>query len=85
MKTFVLYTVFIATIMMILLIIGDLTVEFYFGTFSLNAFLWEDIPVNLYISIAVALGGWFFNDKRLEAKNKHIELGLNNKDGEKEK
>lgn len=84
-KTFVLYTVFIGTIVMLLLITGDLLVEFYFGTFSFEGFLWEDIPVNLYISIAIALGGWFFNDKRLEAKNKRIELDLNNKDGEKEK
>lgn len=83
-KTFVLYTVFITLMTLILLIIGDLLIEFYFGTFNFEAFLREDVPVNLYISVAIALGGWFFNDKRLKAKNKRIELNLSNKDGKKE-
>ena len=84
-KTFVLYTVFIVTIMMFFLVVIDLMVDFYFGTFRFENFLWQDVPVDLFISISIALVGWFFNDKRLEAKNKYIELDLNNKDGEKDK
>jgi hypothetical protein len=70
---------------MVLLVVIDSMVDFYFGTFKFEYFLWQDVPVDLYISIAIALGGWFFNDKRLKAKNKYVELDLNNENGKKEK
>ncbi len=84
-KGFSTYVLTIASLMMFLLVTIDLVVDFCLGTFKPENLLWQDIPIDLLMSISVALCGWFFYGKRLKLKSNIIELNLNEENGKKEK
>jgi len=73
--------------MMIFLISVDLVFDlfFYEELFTFEDLLWWDIPINLVLSILVAVWSWYFGGKRLQLKSDVIEMNLNEENGRKEK
>ncbi len=57
----------------------------YEELFNFENFLWWDIPINLVLSILVAVWSWYFGGKRLQLKSDMIEMNLNEENGKKEK
>jgi hypothetical protein len=86
-KGFVIYFLAVTSLMMIFLISIDLIFDIYFyeQTFELENFLWWDIPINLILSILVAVWSWYFGGKRLILKSNITEIKLNENNGKKEK
>lgn len=84
---FVIYFLAVTSLMMIFLILVDLIFDlfFYEESFNFENFLWWDIPINLILSILVAIYSWYFGGKRLQLKSNVIELNLNEENGKKEK
>ncbi len=69
------------------LILVDLIFDlfFYEEPFNFENFLWWDIPINLILSILVAVYSWYFGGKRLQLKSDVIEMDLNETNSRKEK
>ncbi len=84
---FVIYFLAVASLMMIFLILVDLIFDFflYEEPFNFENFLWWDIPINLILSISVAVYSWYFGGKRSQLKSDVIEMNLNEENGKKEK
>ncbi|MDQ3749806.1 MAG: hypothetical protein M3367_12480 [Acidobacteriota bacterium] len=86
-RGFAIYFLAVASLMMIFLIFVDLIFDlfFYKDPFNFENFLWWDIPINLILSILVAVYSWYFGGKRLQLKSDVIVMNLNEENGEKEK
>ena len=86
-RGFVIYFLAVASLMMIFLISVDLVFDlfFYEELFTFEDLLWWDIPINLVLSILVAVWSWYFGGKRLQLKSDVIEMNLNEENGRKEK
>ncbi len=84
---FAVYFLAVASLMMIFLILVDLIFDlfFYEEPFNFENFLWWDIPINLILSILVAVYSWYFGGKRLQLKSDVIEMDLNETNRRKEK
>jgi len=84
---FVIYLIAAALLMMIFLISVDFIFDllFYEEPFNFENFLWWDIPINLILSVLVAVWSWYFGGKRLQLKSNVIEMNLNEENGKKEK
>lgn len=86
-KGFVIYFLTVASLVIIWLFLVDLIFDIFFPEepFELENFLWWDIPINLVLSVLVALYSWHFGGKRLQLKSNVIELNLNEENGKEEK
>lgn len=84
---FVIYFLAVASLMMTFLILIDLIFDlfFYEEPFNFENFLWWDTPINLVLSVLVAVWSWYFGGKRLQMKSDVIEMNLNKENGKKEK
>lgn len=86
-KGFIVYFFAVVLSMMAFLISVDLIIDEYFfeESFNWRSFLWWDIPINLILSVLVAIYYWYFGAKRLKLKSDVIEMNLNENNGKKEK
>ncbi len=86
-KGFVIYLLAVASLMMMILFLIDLIINGYFyeEPFEWKNSLWWDIPINLILSVSVAISYWYYGGKRLKLESDIIEMNLNENDGKKEK
>ena len=72
--------------MLVLFLIGSIIDLFILEeSFSIEEFIWWDLPINTILSVLFAIYSWYFGNKRLKLKSDIIEMNLNKNNGEKEK
>ena len=86
-RGFLIYFISTFSIMFLALFLIDLLLDrlIFEEVFSIENFLWWDLPTNMVLSVLFSFYSWKYGNKRLKMKSDVIEMNLNKNYGKKEK